>query len=313
MTPKSPRSVHPISNINYRTTDNWDNLSWYPKANLPNFLVIAANNLPPFQSLPTPIATQDSSPKCHPKISITQPVTLEKHTIATPLLSTSNSLNNNPLISQSLSLALSRQSQSSFDCQSATKSLTKYPIFASISLLFIRCSSSKSHYSTHFQTIPEWLWKTPLVNNKSPKSTVQSQIFPLNRNDAEHFFLLCPQWQTTSKTALHSAFCPAISAAITTMPANVPSPLPTDQLNCRFQQQQTTQMHSSIVYALSFSHSILSRLNSTPSTFTTAVADKSTQPQTTFALHFIPLHSSTKSTKPLRADVQLQLRFRNFS
>ena len=46
--------------------------------------------------------------------------------------------------------------------------------------------------------------------------------------------------------------------------------------------------------------------------FSAAVAAKLTQPQLQFSLHFIPLHSSTISTKPLRVELHVPSRFRNF-
>ena len=145
---------------------------------------------------------------------------------------------------------------------------------------FVWSGVSSQNYITPlaFKRFPRGYEGHHSSTTKVRSSQFSHNFFPLNCNDTEHFFLLCPQWQLTSETALQPTLSPAFPAAIATMPVNVPLPLPTDQLNCRVQQQQTTQMHSSIVYALSFSHSILSRLNSTPSTFTTAVADKSTQP-----------------------------------
>ena len=95
-----------------------------------------------------------------------------------------------------------------------------------------------------------------------------------------------------------------------TMPANVPSPPPTDQLNCRFQQQkQRKQIAHLCTTSLSLLHTLSPWLHS--STLQTAVADKSTQPRLPFAFDFIPLHTSTKSTKPLRIEVPVPNQFLN--
>ena len=86
-----------------------------------------------------------------------QPVTPKKFIISTPPLSINNLPNNNILSSQTLSLTLSHQPQSTFDCQSATKLSTKYLISPLNSLLFNRRTVAKLLHSTLPQTIPEWL------------------------------------------------------------------------------------------------------------------------------------------------------------
>ena len=136
------------------------------------------------------------------------------------------------------------------------------------------------------------------------------------RNSSAH---CCPNMQEVDAwkwrkcgNSLHSALCPAFPAAITTMPANVPLPLPTDQLNCRFQQQQTTQMHSPSVPALSFSS--LHSLITIPFHPLFQLQSQTNQLSHKQHLHCTSFHSTRqqKSTKPLRADVHNQLRFRNF-
>ena len=227
---------------------------------------------------------------------------------------------------------LSHYTKSSFDCQSATKFPTNKP--NSLHFPFISSGVPSQNYITllTFKRFPcgyeahlhqQQKCKVPLiiVNNFSVCfATSEHSALPSFTQSTTITSPCCPtlnQCQTLlnkfvlvatnkGRVQLHClvfvCLCPAFPAAIATMPANVPLPLPTDQLNCRFQQQQTIQTHSPIVHALFFSHSMLSHLYSIPSTLPAAVTNKSTQPQTTIALHFIPLHLPTKinQTSPRR-------------
>ena len=88
--------------------------------------------------------------------------------------------------------------------------------------------SSVNHFHSELQrrrTVPPTL---PAMTNNKPKAKGQNAAFPF----VQHFSPQPP-----------------------TMPATATSSPPTDQFNCRSQQQQTTQMNSTIVLVLFFSHS----------------------------------------------------------